>query len=144
MTMVDFGVPVRGDTEALESWILDGAAAIGAAMRASRNVAVARAAIHGQARCLARRRFLTSTNKPPRTGYSPVRARGCPRREGRAMVLGSRSGSPSGGLDPALAANPVPAATARELVRCGLDGTLGRPPQDDDPECSWPAVGESP
>ena len=54
MTMVVFGVPVRGETDAADSWILDGAADIGAAMTASRNIAVATAAIHGHARCVAR------------------------------------------------------------------------------------------
>jgi hypothetical protein len=54
MTMVVLGVPVLGETVAADSWILDGAADIGAAMMASRNIAVAMAAIHGHARWAAR------------------------------------------------------------------------------------------
>jgi len=60
------------------------------------------------------------------------------------MVLGSQSGSPSGGLDGREHANPVRVATVRQRVWWGLGETLGRPARDDDPECSWPLAGDSP
>ena len=74
-------------------------------------------------------------DQPPGPGGRPMRCRGCPRLERRAMVRGSGFGQPSGGTW------GVPVASSHRPwpVRCGPDRRLVRPPRAHDPEGSLAA-----